>query len=312
MLAFDRGGAVTVVARLPHGLAARGGWGDTTLALPPGEWVDEISGRVFGSAGFETGLRPSSTSGDRMVEEAADHGIPVADLLADFPVALLRRREPTREAAPAARGRFDVWAPRPAQVRLSVGDEVVPMEQATDGWWRPTGPVPEHGEVDYGYLLDDDPVPRPDPRSRRQPRGVHERSRTFDPAAYAWSDGAWTGRQLAGSTIYELHVGTFTPEGTFDAALGKLDHLKDIGVDLVELMPVNAVNGEHNWGYDGVLWSAVHEAVRRPGGVPALRRRLPRGRAGRDPGRRPQPPRPVGQLPAAVRAVPEGGALDLG
>ena len=138
------------------------------------------------------------------------------------------------------------------------------MEQTTDGWWRPTGPVPEHGEVDYGYLLDDDPVPRPDPRSRRQPRGVHERSRTFDPAAYAWSDGAWTGRQLAGSTIYELHVGTFTPEGTFDAALGKLDHLKDIGVDLVELMPVNAVNGEHNWGYDGVLWSAVHEAYGGP------------------------------------------------
>ena len=99
----------------------------------------------------------------------------------------------------------------------------------------------------------------PDPRSRRQPAGVHERSRTFDPAAYAWHDAAWTGRQLGGAMIYELHVGTFTPEGTFDAALGRLDHLRSIGVDLVEVMPVNAFNGTHNWGYDGVLWHAVQE-----------------------------------------------------
>ena len=84
-------------------------------------------------------------------------------------------------------------------------------------------------------------------------------SRTFDPGAHEWTDGSWTGRQLAGSVVYELHVGTFTPEGTFDAALGRLDHLRSIGVDLVELLPVNAFNGTHNWGYDGVLWSAVHE-----------------------------------------------------
>jgi maltooligosyltrehalose trehalohydrolase len=95
---------------------------------------------------------------------------------------------------------------------------------------------------------------------------VHERSRTFDPASYAWQDRAWTGRQLAGSVVYELHIGTFTPEGTFDAALGKLDHLRSIGVDLVEVMPVNAVNGTHNWGYDGVLWSAVHEPYGGPAG----------------------------------------------
>ena len=81
------------------------------------------------------------------------------------------------------------------------------------------------GEVDYGYLLDDDEAPRPDPRSRRQPDGVHERSRTVDAGAFAWTDDAWTGRQLAGAVVYELHVGTFTPEGTLDAALGRLDHL---------------------------------------------------------------------------------------
>ena len=163
------------------------------------------------------------------------------------------------------RGRFDVWAPRPTNVRLSVGDDVVPMRRGDDGWWTPDGPVPD-GEVDYGYLLDDSPTPVPDPRSRRQPHGVHERSRTFDPTTYDWSDGAWTGRQLAGAVIYELHVGTFTPEGTFDAALGKLDHLRSIGVDFVELMPVNAFNGTHNWGYDGVLWSAVHEQYGGPAG----------------------------------------------
>ena len=150
----------------------------------------------------------------------------------------------------------------------------------------------------------------PDPRSRRQPHGVHERSRTFDPAAHAWSDEQWTGRQLAGSVIYELHVGTFTPEGTLDAAIDKLDHLKSIGVDFVELLPVNAFNGEHGWGYDGVAWFAVHEPYGGPGGLPAVRRRLPRRRAGRRPGRGLQPPRPVGQLPADVRAVPLLGGLE--
>ena len=125
---------------------------------------------------------------------------------------------------------------------------------------------PADGDVDYGYLIGDDDRVLPDPRSRRQPLGVHERSRSFDHAAHDWQDDAWTGRQLAGSVIYELHVGTFTPEGTFDAALGKLDHLHSIGVDFVELMPVNAFNGTHNWGYDGVLWSAVHEPYGGPAG----------------------------------------------
>ena len=118
---------------------------------------------------------------------------------------------------PAPRGRFDVWAPLPDRVRLSVGAAVVPMVRDADGWWTPTEPVPD-GEVDYGYLVDDEERPLPDPRSRRQPAGVHERSRTFDPTAHRWTDDSWTGRQLAGGVIYELHVGTFTPEGTLDAA----------------------------------------------------------------------------------------------
>ncbi|GAA1948636.1 malto-oligosyltrehalose trehalohydrolase [Nocardioides panacihumi] len=153
---------------------------------------------------------------------------------------------------------FSVWAPRPERVRLLVGGETVEMTRDGDGWWTPRGDVPS-GDVDYGYLLDGDPTPRPDPRSRCQPDGVHGLSRTFDASAYDWGDGGWAGRQLAGSVVYELHIGTFTPEGTLDAAAERLGHLRSIGVDMVELMPVNAFNGTHNWGYDGVLWSCVHE-----------------------------------------------------
>ena len=167
--------------------------------------------------------------------------------------------------------RFEVWAPRPERVRLlcgdNVGGSVVEMERDEQGWWRPAEPSPPAATdpyTDYGFLLDDDPTPRPDPRSRRQPGGVHALSRTFDPGAFAWTDQGWTGRQLAGSVLYELHLGTFTPEGTLDAAIGRLDHLVSIGVDLVELLPVNSFNGTHNWGYDGVGWFAVSETYGGP------------------------------------------------
>lgn len=173
------------------------------------------------------------------------------------------------------RGPFDVWAPRPQRVRLLCGDKaggtVIEMQRGDDDWWSPAEPLPaaaEHDHVDYGYLLDDDPDPRPDPRSRRQPGGVHELSRR-DRTTYDWQDAGWTGRQLAGSVVYELHVGTFTPGGTLDHAIERLDHLVDLGVDLVEVMPVNAFNGTHNWGYDGVAWFAVAEPY---GGPDAYRR----------------------------------------
>ncbi|WP_298514609.1 malto-oligosyltrehalose trehalohydrolase, partial [uncultured Nocardioides sp.] len=166
------------------------------------------------------------------------------------------------------RGPFDVWAPRPSRILLSVGGATVPMVRGTDDWWTPDGLdlTTQGEEIDYGYLIDDADTPRPDPRSRRQPAGVHQRSRTHDPTRFSWTDHGWPGRQLAGSVLYELHVGTFTPEGTFDAALEHLDHLRSLGVDFVELMPVNAVNGTHNWGYDGVLWYAVHEPYGGPSG----------------------------------------------
>ena len=168
--------------------------------------------------------------------------------------------------------RFRVWAPRAHRVDLATGSgtdtDKVPMERSADGWWSVEIDCGDD-DVDYGFAIDGGPV-RPDPRSRRQPRGVHGPSRTFDPARHVWGDGSWTGRQLAGAVIYELHIGTFTQGGTLDAASEKLDHLVDLGVDFVELLPAGAFNGPRGWGYDGVLWFAVHE----PYGGPAAYQRF--------------------------------------
>jgi maltooligosyltrehalose trehalohydrolase len=166
-----------------------------------------------------------------------------------------------------------VWAPGAAKVQLVVGGTDHPMDAQDGGWW--TGDLEQaartaglsgtdDGEIDYGFRLDDDPAVRPDPRSRRQPAGVESLSRTFDPTSYRWGDTSWTGRPLGGSLIYEMHVGTFTPAGTLDSAIGKLDHLVSIGVTMVELLPVNGFNGTHNWGYDGVLWFTVQESYGGP------------------------------------------------
>ncbi|MDJ1371841.1 malto-oligosyltrehalose trehalohydrolase [Gulosibacter molinativorax] len=160
--------------------------------------------------------------------------------------------------------RFDVWAPFAKRLRVQVDGEIYDMVRSDESWWRPVGlpELPPEGaghESDYGYLIDDDAHPYPDPRSRRQPGGVHGLSRTFDPNWYDWGDSEWRGRQLAGGVIYELHIGTFTPDGTLDSAIERLDHLVDLGVDFVEPMPVNAFNGDYGWGYDGAYWFAVHE-----------------------------------------------------
>jgi maltooligosyltrehalose trehalohydrolase len=164
---------------------------------------------------------------------------------------------------------FEVWAPNHDRVRLRARGNDHEMSLVGDGRWRVT--VPDAGPgTDYGFLLGDDETPVPDPRSRWQPDGVHGLSRLHDSQAYEWGDDRWTGRQLAGSVVYELHVGTFTPEGTFAAAVDRLDHLVELGVDLVEVLPVNAVNGTSNWGYDGVGWYAVHEPYGGPDGFKAF------------------------------------------
>ena len=160
---------------------------------------------------------------------------------------------------------FAVWAPKPDTVRLDVDGTAHPMARHNDGWWRAT--VEAGPNARYGYLLDDDPKPLPDPRSARQPDGVHDRSQLWQPTTRDWTDTEWRGRSVQGAVIYELHIGTFTSAGTFDAAIGKLDYLVDLGVDFVEVMPVNAFSGTHGWGYDGVLWYAVHEPYGGPDGL---------------------------------------------
>jgi maltooligosyltrehalose trehalohydrolase len=163
---------------------------------------------------------------------------------------------------------FEVWAPTAGRVRLEHNGRLVPMSRGDGGWWRTT--VEPAGPGDrYGYSLDDGPV-RPDPRSRSQPDGVEERSGLVDLAGFDWSDHMWRGFHLPGSVLYELHVGTFSPEGTFDGAAARLPHLVDLGVSAVEIMPVAAFPGRRGWGYDGVALSAPHAAYGGPEGLMRL------------------------------------------
>ena len=161
---------------------------------------------------------------------------------------------------------FRVWAPAAQRVEVEVSGERHPMKTAEPaGWWSARVPGAGHG-TDYAFRLDGgDPLP--DPRSLRQPFGINGVSRVYDHCAFTWTDRGWRGGPLHGSVIYELHVGTFTPEGTFDAAIEKLDHVAALGADIVELMPVAAFPGHHGWGYDGAHLWAVHEPYGGPDGL---------------------------------------------
>jgi len=162
-----------------------------------------------------------------------------------------------------------VWAPAAEHVDLVRGSEngpAFPLRPTGDGWWVGDMDL-AHGQR-YSFSLDGGP-PRPDPRSSWQPDGVHAASAAYDHTLFPWRDNRWRGRELRGAVLYELHVGTFTPAGTLDAAAARLEHLQELGADFVELMPLAAFDGDRGWGYDGVdLW-AVHE---RYGGPDALKR----------------------------------------
>ncbi|GHH68849.1 malto-oligosyltrehalose trehalohydrolase [Streptosporangium violaceochromogenes] len=151
---------------------------------------------------------------------------------------------------------FEVWAPEAATVEVEIGGVRHPMTPGAGGWWSARVPGAGHG-TDYRFRLDGG-EPLPDPRSRWQPEGIFGPSRVYEHDRFAWGDGLWRGRGLPGAVLYELHVGTFTPEGTFEGAIEKLEHLVALGVDLVEIMPVPPVPGGRNWGYDGVdLWAVT-------------------------------------------------------
>ncbi|MBP0450395.1 malto-oligosyltrehalose trehalohydrolase [Kitasatospora sp. RG8] len=157
-----------------------------------------------------------------------------------------------------------MWAPAAAgQVEVEVGGARHPLARdgARAGWWRGEAPA-----GDYAFRLDGGP-PLPDPRSPWQPHGPDGPSRPVDHAAFRWSQTGWRGRPLPGAVLYELHVGTFTAAGTFDAAARHLEHLAALGVDFVELLPVCPFPGRHGWGYDGVSLWAVHEPYGGPEGL---------------------------------------------
>jgi maltooligosyltrehalose trehalohydrolase len=161
---------------------------------------------------------------------------------------------------------FSVWAPAAGRVDVEVAGQASPMAALAGrpGWWTARADAP--AGTDYAFRLDGG-EPLPDPRSPRQPCGPGGASRTYDHDAFAWTDDRWRGAPAGGAVIYELHAGTFTPEGTLDAAIGRLDYLVSLGVTVVELMPVAAFPGEHGWGYDGIgLW-AVHEPYGGPDGL---------------------------------------------
>lgn len=163
--------------------------------------------------------------------------------------------------------RFEVWAPQADRVTLHCEGTTRALEHDPEraGWW--TGDAEARDGTRYGFALDDGPV-LPDPRSRRQPDGPDGLSAVVDPERYGWRT-EWAGRPLPGAVLYELHVGTYTPEGTLDAAAERLGHLQELGITHVELMPVCPFPGRHGWGYEGVSLWAVHEPY---GGPEALKR----------------------------------------
>jgi maltooligosyltrehalose trehalohydrolase len=156
---------------------------------------------------------------------------------------------------------FKVWAPEAENVAVEIDGESHPL-QSEGGWWSAEVAGAAAG-TDYRFTIDGG-KPRPDPRSPWQPFGIHGPSRVVDHSAFEWTDQNWRAGPLSGAILYELHVGTFTPRGTFKGVIDCLDHLVELGVTHVELMPVNEFSGDWGWGYDGVDLYAPHHAYGGP------------------------------------------------
>jgi maltooligosyltrehalose trehalohydrolase len=163
---------------------------------------------------------------------------------------------------------FRVWAPWAERLDLKVLGDTIPMAPEVEGWWVADVAAAGAGD-DYSFSLDGGP-PLPDPRSNWQPQGVHAPSRLVDHGAFRWSDSGFQARPFSAALVYELHVGTFSPEGTFEAAIARLDHLSKLGVTHIELMPVADFPGRFGWGYDGVALFAPRHAYGGPEGLKRL------------------------------------------
>jgi maltooligosyltrehalose trehalohydrolase len=160
---------------------------------------------------------------------------------------------------------FVVWAPQRREVSLKIvyPDEIaIPMEKDHKGYWKTTRHAIPPGAM-YVYRLDG-ALERPDPSSHHQPVGVHGPSQVIDHGAFQWEDGSWRAPDLSDLIIYELHIGTFTPQGTFDAVIPRLSELEELGINAIEIMPVAQFPGERNWGYDGVYPFAVQSSYGGP------------------------------------------------
>jgi maltooligosyltrehalose trehalohydrolase len=163
---------------------------------------------------------------------------------------------------------FALWAPSASRVDVIVDGAPFDMTPHADGWWRRVLAEAGAGTF-YAFAVDGGPA-RPDPRSAFQPEGIDGPSAVVDHTAFAWTDGAWRGVSLRGAVLYELHIGTFTPAGTFEAAIDHLDHLVALGIDAVELLPVAEFSGARGWGYDGVDLFAPHHGYGGPKGLKSL------------------------------------------
>ena len=164
---------------------------------------------------------------------------------------------------------FSVWAPQRTSVRVRVSDTDYAMKGPSErGFWTADVEAAHHGS-DYAFLLDEDPTPYPDPRSFWQPKDVHSSSRVLDHGRFDWNDDKFRPIPLPSAVIYEMHVGTFTPGGTLDSAIERLQYLYDLGVTHVELLPIASYEGSFSWGYDGVAPYAPDESY---GGPDAVKR----------------------------------------
>lgn len=165
--------------------------------------------------------------------------------------------------------RFRLWAPGEDRVAVQIdGHEPVALARQADGWHELVTIGAKPGSL-YQYVVADG-LRVPDPASRFQPQDVHGPSEVIAPDGYDWQDAEWRGRPWAEAVIYELHIGTFTAEGTFRSAISKLAQLADLGVTVIEIMPVSDFPGKRNWGYDGVLPFAPDSSYGRPEDFKAL------------------------------------------
>ena len=155
---------------------------------------------------------------------------------------------------------FRLWAPRQRRVGLQLEQKAYSMQ--SHGGWHSLSVAADFG-ARYRFVLEDG-MAVPDPASRFQPEDIHGPSELIDPAAYHWRNTGWRGRAWHETVLYELHIGTFTPEGTFSSAARRLGYLKELGVTAIQLMPVADFPGRRNWGYDGVLPFAPDAAYGRP------------------------------------------------